>query len=178
MEDLYRPFRPKRKTRASVAREKGLAPLAELMMKSRDEAEVEEAALRFINEEKGVASPEEALAGARDIVAETVADDPDIRQLVREYTWKRGVLVSSARDPGRETVYEMYYEYREAVRRMPAHRMLAVNRGEREEVLRVSIDVEAEEILRRILGATAIPSQRHLKEAVEDGYKRLHRAFH
>ncbi|MFS8611660.1 MAG: Tex family protein [Planifilum fulgidum] len=173
VEDLYRPFRPKRKTRASVAREKGLAPLAELMMKSREEAEVERAALRFIDEEKGVASPEEALAGARDIVAETVAEDPDIRQFVREYTWKRGVLVSRARDPEKKTVYEMYYEYSEAVRRMPAHRILAVNRGEREDVLRVSIDVEAEEILRRILERFPHPGQRHLKEAVEDGYKRL-----
>lgn len=173
VEDLYRPYRPKRKTRASVAREKGLAPLAELVMKSRDASEVEAAAPRFVNEEKGVASPEEALTGARDIVAETVADDPDIRRFVRESTWKKGVLVSAARDPEKKTVYEMYYEYREPVRRMPAHRILAVNRGEREEVLRVRIEVEEEEILPRILKRFPHPEQRHLKEAVEDGYKRL-----
>ena len=174
VEDLYRPFRPKRKTRASVARERGLGPLAEFMQEAREESEVSAHAERFLDKEKGVETPEAALAGAMDIIAEEIADDAEVRKWIREYTWKRGSLVTVAREPENRTVYEMYYEYEEPVHRMPAHRILAVNRGEREEVLRVRIVVEEEPIQEYLEKwfphSPLIPL---LQEVAADSYKRL-----
>lgn len=174
VEDLYRPYRPKRKTRASVARERGLAPLAELIQQAESEEEVSAAAPSFVDEEKGVDSAEAALAGAMDILAEELADDADIRKWVRERMWKRGVLVSEAKDPDVSSVYEMYYGRREPVRTMPPHRILAVNRGEREDVLKLHIEVEEDgPILTRLERRLSPRPHRYLKEVAADSYKRL-----
>ncbi|PTM53274.1 Tex family protein [Desmospora activa] len=174
VEDLYRPYRPKRKTRASVARERGLAPLAEAMQRAQTEEEVNALAPSFVDEEKEVDSAEAALAGAMDILAEELADDADIRKWVRERMWKRGVLVSEAKDPDTTSVYEMYYGRREPVRTMPAHRILAVNRGEREDVLKLHIEVEEDgPILTRLERALSPRPYRYLKEVAADSYKRL-----
>ncbi|BCU80481.1 RNA-binding transcriptional accessory protein [Polycladomyces abyssicola] len=173
VEDLYRPFRPKRKTRASVAKERGLEPLAEAMLQAKNEAEVTALAPQFVNEEKEVKTPEEALAGAMDIIAEALSDDAEVRKWVREYTWKHGVLVSSAKDPDVRSVYEMYYDYREPVHKMPSHRILAVNRGEREEILRVQVEVEDGPILERLYRWFSVPPHAYLRQAAEDAYKRL-----
>ncbi|WP_206093819.1 Tex family protein [Paludifilum halophilum] len=174
VEDLYRPYRPKRKTRASKARERGLAPLAEKMLQVTDEAPVEEEAPGYIDQEKGVETPEAAIAGAMDILAEELADDPDIRKWIREYYWNRGGLVSEAKNPEERSVYEMYYDRREPVQKMPAHRILAVNRGEREEVLKLSIEVEDEEpVIQKLESWFPKPPHRYLKEAAADSYKRL-----
>jgi len=173
VEDLYRPFRPKRKTRASVAKERGLEPLAEAMLQAKSEAEITALAPQFVNEEKEVKTPEEALAGAMDIIAEALSDDAEVRKWVREYTWKHGVLVSSAKDPDVRSVYEMYYDYREPVHKMPSHRILAVNRGEREEILRVQVEVEDGPILERLYRWFPVPPHDYLRQAAEDAYKRL-----
>ncbi|MDN4594603.1 RNA-binding transcriptional accessory protein [Polycladomyces subterraneus] len=173
VEDLYRPFRPKRKTRASVAKERGLEPLAEAMLQAKSEAEVTALAPQFVDEEKEVKTPEEALAGAMDIIAEALSDDAEVRKWVREYTWKHGVLVSSAKDPDVRSVYEMYYDYREPVHKMPSHRILAVNRGEREEILRVQVEVEDGPIMERLYRWFSVPTHAYLRQAAEDAYKRL-----
>ncbi|MFO7262942.1 MAG: RNA-binding transcriptional accessory protein [Bacillaceae bacterium G1] len=181
LEDLYRPYRPKRKTRASAAREKGLAPLAEWLLQEADD-DVQAMAARYISEEKQVLTAEEALAGALDIVAETVADDAAIRQWLREWTLKHGVLVSRAQDAARESVYEAYYDYREPVRKVPPHRILAVNRGEREGVLKVTVEVPTDELWlqleQRALSRHASPristaARSLLATAVRDAYRRL-----
>ncbi|MDR6227556.1 Tex family protein [Desmospora profundinema] len=174
VEDLYRPFRPKRKTRASVARERGLEPLAEAMRAAESEEEVTALAPSYVDEEKGVDSPEAALAGAMDILAEELADDADIRKWVRERMWNRGVLVSEAKNPDERSVYEMYYDRRESVRKMPSHRILAVNRGEREDVLKLRIEVEEDgPILTRLERTLSRRPHRFLKEVAADSYKRL-----
>ncbi|MBA4496003.1 Tex family protein [Paenactinomyces guangxiensis] len=173
LEDLYLPYRPKRKTRASIAKEKGLEPLAKQLLRLTDEQEIEETASEYINEELGVETAEMALQGAMDILAEELSEDAEIRKWVREYTWKTGLLVSKAKDPEQRSVYEMYYDYSEPVHKMPSHRVLAVNRGEREEILKVKITVEEEPILRRL--EKWFPSRPHtfLKQAAQDSYKRL-----
>jgi len=178
VEDLYRPYRQKRKTRASVAKERGLEPLAEwLLSRPRHGTPLEEAA-KYIHEEKGVPTAEEALQGAMDIIAEQLADDAQIRAWVRSHTQTHAVLVSAAKDPEAESVYEMYYDYREPVRRMPPHRVLAVNRGEREEVLKVSLELDPARILDDIGRRIALDRQPEavrdvLRAVVEDAYKRL-----
>ncbi|MFC4075326.1 Tex family protein [Salinithrix halophila] len=173
VEDLYRPYRPKRKTRASIARERGLAPLAEHMLAAEEPLSVDEAALRFVDSEKGVEDAAAAIQGAMDIIAEDLADDADIRKWVRDYTWKNGILASEAKDGQARTVYEMYYDRREPVRKMPSHRVLAVNRGEREEVLKLSIEVEEEAILRQLEGWFPKKPHPYLKEVAVDSWKRL-----
>ncbi|TLN09758.1 RNA-binding transcriptional accessory protein, partial [bacterium] len=187
VEDLYRPYRPKRRTRASVAREKGLEPLAETML-AQDvpgndyagaAAFVEAAAAPFVNPDAGVATVDEALSGAKDIIAETVADDAETRKILRRLTFQKGYLATQPKDMKKESapVYEMYYEYREPVNRIPPHRVLAVNRGEREEVLAVKIDVAEEDMVLPVRqkwvknnGSLWSP---HVDEAVRDAYKRL-----
>jgi len=173
VEDLYLPYRPKRKTRASVAREKGLEPLARIMMEQPDADSIRAAASEYVNEEQGVETEEAALQGAMDILAEELSEDADIRKWVREYTWKRGVLVSKAKDPEARSVYEMYYEYQEPVHKMPSHRILAVNRGEREEYLKVKVEVEEEPILTRLKQWFSIPAHSFIEEIAQDSYKRL-----
>lgn len=185
LDDLYRPYRPKRKTRASIAREKGLAPLAEWLTQN-GRGDVLRQAAQYISEEKGVASAEEALQGALDIFAEEVADDADTRKWIREWTLRHGFIVSKAGDPEAESVYEAYYNYEEPLQKVPPHRILAMNRGEREEYVKISVKVSADEIyvylLRKFLpkkgeGSHApilhTEATRHLNEALQDAYKRL-----
>ena len=148
VEDLYRPYRPKRRTRASIAREKGLEPLAALITLQKAERPVEELALDYVDEEKGVASPAEAVAGAQDIIAESISDEADYRKWIRLTTMKRGRVVSVAKDPEAESVYEMYYDFEEPVGRLAGHRVLALNRGEKEKFLTVRIEAPEEEIIR------------------------------
>nr|WP_093231281.1 Tex family protein [Thermoflavimicrobium dichotomicum] len=173
LEDLYLPFRPKRKTRASVAKEKGLEPLAKAMLEAVDTASVEAQAEEYVNEESGVATVEDALQGAMDILAEELAEDAEIRKWVREYTWNTGILVSKAKDPEKRSVYEMYYDFSEPVHTIPSHRVLAVNRGEREEFLKVKIVVEEEPIFQRLEAWFPHPPHDYLKAVVQDSYKRL-----
>ncbi|MWC31351.1 Tex-like N-terminal domain-containing protein [Paenibacillus sp. MMS18-CY102] len=178
VEDLYRPYRQKRKTRASVAKERGLEPLANWIWAQPKQGDPLVEAARYINSEKGVASAEEALQGAMDILAENIADDAATRAWVRKFTQDQGLLRTEAKDAKAETVYEMYYAYQEPVRKLPPHRVLAINRGEREEVLRVTLDVPSERVHewmgRNIVRKfTAAPIQAVLVSVIEDAYKRL-----
>jgi protein Tex len=176
VEDLYRPYRQKRKTRASVAKERGLEPLAQWLLSQLRQGDLHAEASKYMDADKGVNTPEEAVQGATDIIAESLADDADIRRWVRKFTWDYGVLHSKAKDAEAESVYEMYYQYNEPVKRLPPHRVLAINRGEREEVLGVSIDVPAERIVqelhRRVIRGLSV-ARDTLAAAAEDAYKRL-----
>ncbi|WP_199624152.1 Tex family protein [Paenibacillus alkalitolerans] len=176
VEDLYRPYKQKRKTRASVAKEKGLEPLAGwILSRPRTGALLAEAE-KYVSEEKGVASAEEAAAGALDIIAEIIADDAEVRAWVRRYTTNYAVLVTEAKDSSVESVYEMYYNYREPVKKLPPHRTLAINRGEREQVLKVSLELEPVPIYqwigRRYVREDSVVRDA-MESAVEDAYKRL-----
>jgi uncharacterized protein len=176
VEDLYRPYRQKRKTRASIARERGLEPLSAWLSAQPAQGDLLAEASRYVNEENGVLTPEDAVQGAMDILAEIWADDADIRRWVRQFTWNHGVLRSKAKDAEAESVYEMYYDYSEPVKRIPPHRILAINRGEREEVLSVGIEVPVErvteELQRRIVRGPSV-TRDTLIAAAEDAYKRL-----
>lgn len=175
IEDIYRPFKPKRKTRASVAREKGLQPLADFIMEQTLASPAKEAE-NYINEEKGVATAEEAIGGASDIIAETISDDPDIRKILAEFYTNKGVIVSKAADPEKDTVYTNYYDCTESVAKIPSHRVLAMDRGEREEVLKVSVEVPEEEAL-RVINHKYVKAKNEcgnlVKAAAEDAYTRL-----
>ncbi|SEO04003.1 uncharacterized protein SAMN04487895_104321 [Paenibacillus sophorae] len=176
VEDLYRPYRQKRKTRASVAKEKGLEPLADWIMEQRRVGSPEAEAGKYVDPDKGVESAELALQGAQDIIAEAIADDAAIRSWVRQYTASQGILVSEAKDKEQESVYENYYSYREPVHKMPPHRILAINRGERENVLKVGIEVDAARIhahITRKLVKGPSPVKELLEAVAEDAYKRL-----
>lgn len=173
VEDLYLPYRQKRKTRASIARNKGLEPLARLMAESTQIDAIKAAAAEYVDEEKGVESSDSALQGAMDILAEELSEDAEIRKWVREYTWKNGLLISKAKDAEARSVYEMYYDYSEPVHKMPPHRILAVNRGEREEILKVKISVEEDKIFHRLNKWFAIEPHDYLTQVVQDSYKRL-----
>ncbi len=176
VEDLYRPYRQKRKTRASVAREKGLEPLAQYLLSFPLEGDVWEIAAAYVDEKKGIAEPEEALQGAQDIVAEDIADDPELRGWVREFTYQKGILCTKAKNPEVSSVYQMYYDFQEPLGRIAPHRVLAINRGVREEVLRVGVEVDTQRILaflqKKVVKQDAITLPWVLK-AVEDGYQRL-----
>ncbi|HEY3367562.1 MAG TPA: Tex family protein [Symbiobacteriaceae bacterium] len=182
VEDLYRPYRPKRRTRAMIARERGLEPLAlQMLAQSETKGSPFEIAGAFVDAEKGVTTPEEALAGARDIIAETVSDDAGVRKFTRELTMLKGVIESVADDkgdPDKAQEFQMYAaEFKEPLRTLPPHRILALNRGERLECLKVTLTAPAEEIVPRI-ERQFIKSDRsiwanELKEAVGDAYKRL-----
>ena len=150
VEDLYLPYRPKRKTRARVAKEKGLEPLALLFMNGDTKDTPPILAEKFINPELGVESIEEAIQGAQDIVAEVVADDAEIRKIARNLVWAEGLINSKAQDPESITPYEMYYDYQELVKKIPPHRILAVNRGEKEKALQVKILQPEDKIIERI----------------------------
>lgn len=177
VDDLYRPYRPKRRTRATIAKEKGLEPLANLLSLQQLDHSAEEEAEAYISEEKGVASAEEALQGAMDIVAEAIADEADYRTYIREKTMKKGTLTSTAKDEKAESVYEMYYNFEEPVAKLAGHRILALNRGEKEKILTVKLEAPEEEII-RYLEKKAIRRENpyttpYLKEAVADSYQRL-----
>ncbi len=178
VEDLYLPYKPKRRTRATMAKEKGLEPLADLLFAQvMDGAVPEVAAADYINPEKSVETAEEALQGASDIIAERISDDADIRKLLRELVWKKGYLVSAAaaKEP-EDTVYRLYYEFRAPLNRLQGHQVLAINRGEREEILKVSVEVDRETALipvrRRVLNPGA-PAMAFMRSAAEDAYDRL-----
>ena len=177
VDDLYRPYRPKRRTRATIAKEKGLEPLANTIMQQELTGLVLDEAAKYIDEEKEVKSAEEALAGAKDIIAEMISDEADYRTKIREMTMKNGRLVSSAKDPETESVYEMYYEFDEALSKVAGHRTLAINRGEKEKILTVKIEAPVEDILRYLEKNTITNPEAEtatvLKEVVEDAYDRL-----
>lgn len=177
VDDLYRPYRPKRRTRATVAKEKGLEPLAMILLLQQTTSSLEEEASPFVSEEKEVADWREAVAGARDIIAEMVSDEAEYRTYVRKYTMEHGVLISQAKDPEAESVYEMYYEFEEPLRKLAGHRILALNRGEKEKILNVKISVDKERILgyleKKVITRENPATTEVLKEAVADSYERL-----
>ena len=177
VEDLYRPYRPKRRTRATIAKEKGLEPLSTLIMLQKTKESLEEVAKQYINEEKGVANVQEALEGARDIIAENISDEADYRSWIRKQTMQKGPIISSAKDEKAESVYENYYEFDEPVNRLAGYRTLALNRGEKEKFLTVKIEAPQEDILRylekKIIHGENLSTTQILKEAIEDSYKRL-----
>lgn len=177
VEDLYRPYRPKRKTRASVAREKGLDGLAQWILAQNAELPLEEEAVKYIDEEKEVKTVQEAIQGAKDIIAENISDEADYRIYIRGITMEEGKIVSMARDEKAQSVYEMYYDYEEPVKKAAGHRILALNRGENEKVLTVKIIAPEERIL-QFLAKKVITSENAvtvpvLKEVIEDSYHRL-----
>ena len=178
VEDLYRPYKQKRRTRATMAKEKGLEPLADLLFaQAMDGPAPEEAAAGYVDPEKGVETVQDALQGASDIIAERISDDADIRKLLRELVWKKGYLVSAAaaKDP-EDTVYRLYYDFRAPLNRLQGHQILAINRGEREDILKVSVEMDQEAALipirRRVLNPGA-PAMAFVRAAAEDAYDRL-----
>ncbi len=177
LEDLYRPYRPKRRTRATVAQEKGLAPLAELIMAQEVTTPLTEAAAAYISEEKEVKTAEEAIAGALDIIAEQISDEADYRGYIRDITMEEGSISSSAKEEGTESVYEMYYNFSEKLSTLPGHRILALNRGENEKILTVKIQAPEERILRYLETKVIVKdnpnTNEYLKATVEDSYRRL-----
>ena len=178
VEDLYRPYKPKRRTRATVAREKGLEPLAQLLYaQEKDGPAPEEAAGDYVAAEKGVESVEDALQGASDIIAEWISDDADIRKGLRELVWRKGYLVSAAaaKEP-EDTVYRLYYDFKSPLNRAMGHQVLAINRGEREEILKVSVEMDREAALipiRRAVLRPGAPAMAFVRAAAEDAYDRL-----
>ena len=177
VEDLYRPYRPKRRTRATVAKEKGLEPLANILLLQMTKKPMLEEAAAFINEEKEVATAEDALAGAKDIVAELIAEEADYRIRIRELTTKKGILHSSAKDAAAKSVYEMYYDFTEPVAKLAGYRVLALNRGEAEKILSVKIEAPEEDILRflekQVITRDNPNTRPVLQETVADSYDRL-----
>lgn len=177
VEDLYRPYRPKRKTRASVAKEKGLEGLADYILQQNAVEPLEKEAEKYIDEEKGVKDIKEALQGARDIIAENISDEADYRIYIRSITMEEGIITSTAKDEKAESVYEMYYAYEEAVKKAAGHRILALNRGENEKFLTVKIIAPEERILQYLAKKTLTSENEYttpvLKEVIEDAYSRL-----
>ena len=177
VDDLYRPYRPKRRTRATIAKEKGLEPLANVIMLQMSKIPLEEEASTYVDAEKGVESVEDAIGGAKDILAEFVSDNADYRKHIRELTMKKGRLVSAAKDPEAESVYEMYYEFDEALSKVAGHRTLAINRGEKEKILTVKIEAPEEDICRYLEKQVITNPQGQmapvLREVVADAYERL-----
>ncbi|WP_053955805.1 Tex family protein [Inediibacterium massiliense] len=177
VEDIYRPFRPKRRTKATIAKEKGLEPLSDIIFSQKIfDGSIEEIAIKFVDEQKGVNSVEEAINGALDIIAEKISDDAEYRKKIRNMTYAKGIVVSHAVDEEEETVYEMYYDYKEPVNKILDHRVLAINRGEKEKKLKVKIDAPIEDIL-LFLQKSILKLKSFTKEllltAIEDAYKRL-----
>ncbi len=177
VDDLYRPYRPKRRTRATIAKEKGLEPLANLILLQMTEHSLEEEAEAFVNPEKEVHTVSDALEGANDIIAEYISDEADYRIYVRNLTMKKGRIVSAAKDEGTESVYEMYYAFDESISKLAGHRILALNRGEKEKILTVKIEAPEEDIIRylnrKIIRRDNPNTTPALQEAIADSYKRL-----
>ena len=177
VEDLYRPYKPKRRTRATIAKEKGLEPLANVIALQMIHTPLEAEAEKYVNPEKEVYSAEEAVAGAKDILAEAVSDEADYRTKIRDLTVKKGHVNSTAKDPEAESVYEMYYEFDEPVNKLAGHRILALNRGENEKILNVKVEAPEEEILRylerKVITKDNPMTTPVLKEVVADAYDRL-----
>ncbi|MBM6802910.1 RNA-binding transcriptional accessory protein [Mediterraneibacter glycyrrhizinilyticus] len=177
VEDLYRPYRPKRRTRATIAKEKGLEPLAAFIMLQNAKEPLENTAQQYVSEEKGVKSAADAVAGAQDIIAESISDNADYRSWIRKTTMKKGKVTSTAKDSEAESVYEMYYEFEEPVPKLAGHRILALNRGEKEKFLTVKVEAPEDDILRYLEKKTIHKDNPYtapvLKETVEDSYHRL-----
>ena len=176
VEDLYRPYRPKRRTRATIAKEKGLEPLANIIMLQMTGKSIEEEAEAFVSEEKEVASVTDAIAGAKDIIAEHISDEADYRIHIRDLTAKKGTISSTAKDPEAQSVYEMYYEFEEPVKKLAGHRVLALNRGEKEKFLTIKVAAPEEDILRylekQVITRDNPFTTPILKEVTEDSYER------
>ncbi|WP_342501814.1 Tex family protein [Bacillus sp. FSL W7-1085] len=178
VEDLYRPFKQKRKTKANVAKAKGLEPLAEYLLQLPND-EIEKKASAFINEEKEVTTAEEALEGAQHIIAEQLAYDPDMRKWIRSETYQKGSLVTSGKDVENDekNVYEMYYDYQEPIKKIVPHRVLAVNRGEKEGIVKAAIEPPAENIRfyldKQVLKGKQTTARPYIEAAIDDAYKRL-----
>ena len=177
VEDLYRPYRPKRRTRATIAKEKGLEPLAAYILLQNAKEPLEQTAAQYISEEKGVERAADAIAGAMDIIAEMISDNADYRTWIRKTTMKKGKMTSAAKDPEAESVYEMHYEFEEPVSKLAGHRILALNRGEKEKFLTVKVEAPEEDILRYLEKKTIHKDNPYtgpvLKETVQDSYRRL-----
>lgn len=178
VEDLYRPYRPKRRTRAMIAKEKGLEPLAQLILTQNPEISLTEEAKAYLSEEKEVKTEDEAIAGALDIIAEMISDDAKYRTAIRDLTTKEGMIQSEAKNEEETSVYEMYYEYQEPIKKVVGHRILALNRGEKEKMLTVKVEAPEEKILdylekQMIRQEVDCESTLKIKEAIEDSYKRL-----
>ena len=177
LEDIYRPYKPKRRTRATIAKEAGLEPLANLIYMQLNKKPIAVEAEAYISEEKGVESAEAALAGASDIIAENISDDADYRTWIRDITVKKGILVSTAKDPEEKSVYENYYDFHEPVAKMSGYKTLAVNRGEKEKILSVVIEAPEEDILKylekKVVGKDDCDTADILKAAAADAYERL-----
>ena len=177
VEDLYRPYRPKRKTRASIAKEKGLDPLAQYILEQNATAPVEEEAAKYVSEEKEVATVADAIQGAKDIIAESISDEAEHRLYIRNATMEEGVITSAAKDEKAQSVYEMYYQFEEAVKKIVGHRVLALNRGEAEKILTVKVNAPVERIIRYLETKTLTSDNEYttpiLKDVVQDSYERL-----
>ena len=177
VEDLYRPYRPKRRTRATIAKEKGLEPLADLILLQMTQKPLEEEAQAYVSEEKGVKKAADALAGAGDILAERISDEADYRIYIRDLTMRKGTVVSTAKDAEASSVYEMYYDFEEPIKKLAGHRVLALNRGEKEKVLTVRINAPEEDVIRflnkRVIVRDNPVTSPFLKDVIEDSYKRL-----
>ena len=177
VEDLYRPYRPKRRTRATIAKEKGLEPLADIILLQMTDKPVEEEARAYVSEEKGVKNVAEALNGAKDIIAERISDEADYRIYIRNLTTKNGSISSTAKNAETQSVYEMYYEFSESLSKLAGHRILAISRGEKEKFLTVKIEAPTDRILsyldRKIITNPQAFTAPVLHEALEDAYNRL-----
>lgn len=179
VEDLYRPYKQKRRTKATVAKEKGLEPLAEWLLTFPTQGNLQQVAEEYISEEKGVSTAEDAIEGAKDIIAEWISDDPEIRKLLRQMTYKDGNLISAVKkvEKDEKGVFEMYYEYEEKVSKIVPHRILAINRGEKEGVLKISLATPLDKIItvieRKFIKSPHSLTTPYVKEAIRDSYKRL-----
>ena len=177
VEDLYRPYRPKRKTRASVAKEKGLDGLAQIILAQETTRPLIEEAEQYVSEEKEVKNVKEALQGALDIIAESISDNADYRAYIREATFNEGRIISQAKDEKAQSVYEMYYDFEEPVNKVAGHRVLALNRGENEKILTVKIEAPEEQIIRflekKVITAENENTTPALQQAIQDSYDRL-----
>ena len=177
VEDLYRPYKQKRRTRATVAKEKGLEPLANLILLQMTKHPVAEDAADFVSDEKNVASVQEAIDGALDIIAEGISDNAEYRSYIRDFTMKEGMIISVAKDDSVQSVYEMYYDFKEPVKKAAGYRILAMNRGEKEKILTIKIDVPVERVLgyleKKVITGDNIYTELLLKQAIADSYDRL-----
>ena len=176
VEDIYRPYKQKKRTRATIAKEKGLEPLANIIIEQKEKRKLEEIAKEFTNSEKGVENVEEAIAGALDIIAENISDEPEYRKQIKRLTYRDGLIETKAAKPEEKSNYEMYYEFSEKVNRIPSHRILAINRGEKEEFLKVKM-VKPEEQILKLMEKDIIKGETQftkvLKDTILDSWKRL-----
>lgn len=176
VEDIYRPYKQKKRTRATIAKEKGLESLAEIINKQEEKRKIDEIASEYINEKKGVLTAEDAILGAKDIIAENISDRADFRKEIKRLCYIHARIISKATDIEQKSSYEMYYDYSEEIKKIPSHRILAINRGEKEEILKIKIE-KPEELILKYINKNILKGEnqftRILQEAIEDGFKRL-----